>query len=563
MARVLACVAFATIHAQYCPGAGENFLNLGGKTPLSSNRRCDSGDYANAGSWTYAVAPKKFAAGCTAHYFSHRTIGGNANLVIKIPTPPGTYTVHLFFMEIFHTAANKRKFTLDVNGKKPVGGAGNLDVFAATKGKNKPLQLWTYNVVVTAKSQFVTVTVGRVKGFDNPMISAINVKGAGATKVVGKSGLTSCGAKPPAAAPKPPTTPAKPPVTPIGPGKGGSVTKGSAAVFAGNKIPCPGANDVFINTGGKNLPTGYRCDTGKYGKDKASVMSGSTPGKCTAQLWSHGFSTKTLTYTIPVAPGTYKLGLQFMETYFKAANKRKFTVTVNGKTPQGVTNPLDVYAKAKNAPYVLTMTVATNDFITVKLGKTAFNNPMISAITISGAGANKFVGTEGLKSCGLTGSPPSSGTPGGAKVCKSDFSGVHLAHAVSGGPYVETDFKKQGFAAVFLDGSQSHSHAFEKGNGFINKYSWTWVDKNNPASKGGVVTLTKPKPVGYFPSAPPRSSSRCSTSSTIAPPSRLPSPSTPPPRPARTATTTTTATLRPPSCRCRSALVPAPSRSTP
>ena len=39
-------------------------------------------------------------------------------LVIKIPTPPGTYTVHLFFMEIFHTAANKRKFTHDVNGKK-------------------------------------------------------------------------------------------------------------------------------------------------------------------------------------------------------------------------------------------------------------------------------------------------------------------------------------------------------------------------------------------------------------------------------------------------------------
>ena len=286
----------------------------------------------------------------------------------------------------------------------------------------------------------------------------------------------------------------------MGPARAAASPRGSAAVFAGNKIPCPGANDVFINTGGKNLPTGYRCDTGKYGKDKASVMSGSTPGKCTAQLWSHGFSTKTLTYTIPVAPGTYKLGLQFMETYFKAANKRKFTVTVNGKTPQGVTNPLDVYAKAKNAPYVLTMTVATNDFITVKLGKTAFNNPMISAITISGAGANKFVGTEGLKSCG-----PDRVAAEQRHARRRQGVQVGLLGRPSGGtrylggPYVETDFKKQGFAAVFLDGSQSHSHAFEKGNGFINKYSWTWVDKNNPASKGGVVTLTKPKPVGYFP----------------------------------------------------------------
>lgn len=90
--------------------------------------------------------------------------------------------------------------------------------------------------------------------------------------------------------------------------------------------------------------------------------------------------------------------------------------------------------------------------------------------------------------------------------CKSstretNFMNDHFAHAVSGGPYIETDFKKQGYALVNLDGLRSHSH-FTQGNqnGEINSYRWSWIDASNPgADSTGKVIITSGTAKQNFP----------------------------------------------------------------
>lgn len=76
----------------------------------------------------------------------------------------------------------------------------------------------------------------------------------------------------------------------------------------------------------------------------------------------------------------------------------------------------------------------------------------------------------------------------------TDFADQHFAHAVTGGPYVVTDFKKAGSVSVSLDGSLSHSH-FQNptASGKIVSYKWTWM------SKGKMQTATGPMPKGSFP----------------------------------------------------------------
>lgn len=74
---------------------------------------------------------------------------------------------------------------------------------------------------------------------------------------------------------------------------------------------------------------------------------------------------------------------------------------------------------------------------------------------------------------------------------ETDFKDAHFAHAVAGGPYVETDFKKELSAYVSLNGLGSHSH-FTKGTeiGAIVKYKWTWVDHTNvEADANGLVLV--------------------------------------------------------------------------
>ncbi|MDF7823861.1 malectin [Pontiellaceae bacterium B12227] len=87
-------------------------------------------------------------------------------------------------------------------------------------------------------------------------------------------------------------------------------------------------------------------------------------------------------YTIPVTNGSYSVTLQFAETYFGSANKRKFSVSIEGHS---VIQNLDLYATApgKWVAYDLTfpVTVADGD---ISLSFTAsINNALINAIVVA------------------------------------------------------------------------------------------------------------------------------------------------------------------------------------
>lgn len=512
--RAFSLIALLTVAvSQDCPAGNDLFINTGGKN-LAGAIRCDTGAYANSGSWNFEIPQQNIGPGCNGYYFSHRVVSAG-NLVYNIPVNQGTYTVKLFFAEIWYNAAGLRTFSVNVNGKTPAGvgimvNGANVDVFQAV-GKNKPLQLST---TAAASGGTITITIGRKIG--NPMLSAISIKGAGATAKVGGTGLGSCTAGVGTGGGG--TTGGSTGGGTTGGSTGGGSTGGGgtsstdgAGVLTGVQLPCPTTNGIFINAGGKNTGNGYRCDTGGFGTAlKYEIPAAVNLGGCSSSMWSHGYTDGlSLDYSISVPVGTYKVQLLFMETFWTAANKRKFTVSVNGKTPAGVGASLDVFAaaKGKNIPYSVTATVTATNSIDIKLGKVGtFDNPFISAIAItsSTAAANTVIGTEGLNACTPAGTFSGNGgvSPGGGGACATDFTpGAHLAHSVSGGPYVEVDFNKQGFANVALDGTGSHSHASTAtASGTITKYTWSWVDKNNPSANAqGIVTANGASPKPPFP----------------------------------------------------------------
>lgn len=65
----------------------------------------------------------------------------------------------------------------------------------------------------------------------------------------------------------------------------------------------------------------------------------------------------------------------------------------------------------------------------------------------------------------------------------SNFGKPHTAHAVTGGPYVVTDFARTGKVKVALNGLQSHSHGtINSGPVTITNWIWSWTDPQNPAA---------------------------------------------------------------------------------
>lgn len=261
-----------------------------------------------------------------------------------------------------------------------------------------------------------------------------------------------------------------------------------------------------------------------------------------------------LVYSIPVPAGSYSVYLLFMETWTGATvGVRQFTIAINGVlvTQQGINGaPLDLFGRVGlDKPFFVNAgpRAAVDGKITITFGRVAGkNNPMVSGIGIIGANADALVGTEGVVPCGSSPAPtviatptvaltalpttsagvstiptpsisgttlptptagataaptaaptpsvsPSVGScPGG--VTSTDVKGFHLAHSVSGGPYVETDFNEDNVAAVALDGLRSHSHYSEGTEiGQIVLYLWSWTEN------GIEKTATGPQPTVNFP----------------------------------------------------------------
>ena len=123
----------------------------------------------------------------------------------------------------------------------------------------------------------------------------------------------------------------------------------------------------------------YKADTGFSGgaAGTTAVAIAGTTDDVLYQTERWGASS----YSIPMANGNYNVTLKFAETYWSAAGKRLFDVTVNGQT---MISNLDVFAKVgKNAAYDVVLPVSvTNGTLAIKLvNKT--DNAKICAIKVA------------------------------------------------------------------------------------------------------------------------------------------------------------------------------------
>jgi|GEM_PF-2630479 len=171
------------------------------------------------------------------------------------------------------------------------------------------------------------------------------------------------------------------------------------ASFSTTTAPPSSSATFAVNSGGSQYasPTGvtYLTDAnysgGSVGTTTAAI-SGTTEDALYQKERYGKFS-----YNIPVANGNYSVTLKFAETYFSAAGKRVFSVTINGQT---VVSNLDLYAKAgKNAAYDVVIPVnVTNGAIGINF-VSQVNNAKVNAITvvpvISDAGKVVFADNSG------------------------------------------------------------------------------------------------------------------------------------------------------------------------
>jgi len=451
---------------------------------------------------SYIGTAKVKVTGTWAQIYQSHRFATWGNLVYNIPVNPGSYPVFLMWSETWMgSGIGKRIFTVKVNGKLVNAGPiknGIVDVYKMTGGPLKPFFLNIGNI--KAQNGFIKIEFGRIPGKNNPFISGIVLNSKGANTKV-----TNTVTKP-----RLPNT-----EIPVNPGTPG--TTGCQEPDITGKL---GADMFVMNVGGKALSQiGWGADNEDYISEgnKGFKLSSNTKilmtGTWAPVYQSFRYTTGgSLTYNIPVPAGTFKVSIMHSETVQKSVGARVFDIAINGATKS--TN-IDVYKKVGFAKVVYTSysgVQSINGYISISM-KRKKGNPFLSGIFISGPGASsKAVGGGGSGDCSAPKppipvvedppppvtepeGPPTTGSP------ETDFKGVHFAHSVSGGPYVQTDFSKNGFADVTLDGSNSHSHKQEGAEtGKIVTFKWTWKDANNPkAAANGIVTATSAKTSESFP----------------------------------------------------------------
>lgn len=240
-----------------------------------------------------------------------------------------------------------------------------------------------------------------------------------------------------------------------------------------------------INAGG--LPIGdYLGDPSSFvtGANKfyrGPVKAGLTVGN--SHRWGNieGFA-----YNFPTGPGTYDIDLVFAEVFgpAKAVGKRIFDVAIEDTV---VLKNFDVFKEAGSGDKEITKSFKAvaikDDELSVAFIKGTIENPMVSAIIIKSTdGSDIDVGEI------VTGE----GT--GAPITDPEKEFDHQAHAVTGGPYLETDFNNNGFATIAIDGTLSHSHYNNAETGESGKIvSYTWIlQTNGPTGPEKETISTKP-----------------------------------------------------------------------
>lgn len=431
-------------------------LNAGGAYLPAIGWRADTGAYASPNSVVFTGGgPIEGTGSWKPVYESHRW-APTGNLEFQIPVPDGNFDMALMFAETWSgSGIGVRQMKVKINdvAVTQAGPGGLLDVFDRANGLNKRLYL---NVPGQASvSGNITVTLERVAGKNNPMISGIAIFGATADQLVGNEG--------------------------IGGGGGGGTDPTCASGNSGTVLK--------MNVGGGVIAgLDYVAeDTDLINGMLGETFSTETPmvvpdGADDAAVYqSERFTTDTtLAYKIAVAEaGAYTVKTLHSESFLDSAGARVFNLNINGQPKNQNVDICDL--KGMNQALILENTVmmAAAGDITIEFVKVT-ENPLVNGIIVTGCLGNG--GNHG---------------PGEAT---DDVTVPHYAHPVSGGPYVATDFDKDDKATLVLDGTNSHSHAIEGGvPGQIQVYRWTWTDAGNPDAVNGVVTKNTATVSAVFP----------------------------------------------------------------
>jgi regulation of enolase protein 1 (concanavalin A-like superfamily) len=152
--------------------------------------------------------------------------------------------------------------------------------------------------------------------------------------------------------------------------------------------PAAAGSTIRINSGGSSYTDSssqvWSADAYFTGGTAASY-TGTVSGTSDPTLYQSERSAKTLTYSIPVANGTYDVTLAFSEMVFNAAGQRVFNLTIEG---QPVLQNFDIWALVgKNAALQRTFTTVVTDGMLNIVGKGNKNNAKLSAIQIAPSGA--------------------------------------------------------------------------------------------------------------------------------------------------------------------------------
>ncbi len=284
-----------------CATAVQLRINCGGPYLPSIGWRKDTGIYRSANSLGYSGdAVVNTSGNWGAVYKSHAySFGGD--LQYTIPVPNATYSVYLLFSEPGLSRQRHEQFSLSVNGETVVA---VLDVFAAANGAFKPVYI-TKKVVVT--DGYVKVTLGRIAGKNNPMISGIVVDGADPAALVGNEGIgTDPTRTPTVSVSAAPSASASVGVTPSA-SASVSVSPSASASATASGPTC--AHTVKMNVAGSTVAD--------FGPEDTSLISGPTglvytssdpvsvaPGSNLASLFLTERYTldNSLTYKIPLLP---------------------------------------------------------------------------------------------------------------------------------------------------------------------------------------------------------------------------------------------------------------------
>jgi glucose/arabinose dehydrogenase len=375
-------------------------VNAGGPAYTDSAGNAWSADTGFSAGQTFATNTPITGTSDPTLYQSERWNG--TTFQYQFTVPAGSYAVKLKYAEIFYTAANQRKFNVNINGTAV---QTNFDIFAQAGAANKAFdQTFTVSSSGTITIQFVPVV-------SNPKISAIEILQATGIAVSVSPGSATLAASQTqqftatvtgttttgvtwSLAPAlgtittgglytAPSSIAATQTVTVTATSTADVTKSSSATVT---LSSPfTAVPIRVNAGGSGLTDSagqvWSADTGFSGGSTYSVGTAITGTATPALYQSERWSSGPLTYQFNVAAATHTVTLKFAEIFYTGAGQRIFNVSING---QSVLSNFDIFSQAAGANKALDKpftVVHPGGALTILLTPIT-SNPKISAIEI-------------------------------------------------------------------------------------------------------------------------------------------------------------------------------------